>query len=145
MPLSKNELDCKKSSTESMKNSNVKGSTTNQNSPYPSKEEGYLRELSELQEQVSNEEDFKEKDYLRELSLLQEQENGFKNSKSIDQNATSSQSPMIKRKEQDLLLELKSYCKIQEIEWRERQIRYMKRNPHVHINLSEPWDPNAIA
>ena len=50
-----------------------------------------------------------------------------------------------KKKEQTILKELKEHCEQQHIEWRQRQIEYMKKYPHITIDLDCPWDENAIA
>ena len=50
-----------------------------------------------------------------------------------------------KKKEQTILKEFKEHCEQQHIEWRQRQIEYMKKNPHITIDLDYPWDENAIA
>ena len=152
-PLSTNKLVLREKPKESTKN--MKTVATNRTSPmisvgqsqenvqHLSKEEDYLRELSELQKLESNPEASKETNYLRELSLLQEQEKSFENPKATNQDTILSQSSTTK--EQDLLIELKNYCNSQNAEWRERQIRYMTKYPHIRIDLNKPWDPNAIA
>ena len=50
-----------------------------------------------------------------------------------------------KKREQAILKELKEHCEQQHIEWRQRQIVYMKRHPQTSIDLDCPWDENAIA
>ena len=57
---------------------------------------------------------------------------------------------MSEQKSLSILKELMEHCHVQQQEWRERQIHYMKMceefGPHpVKIDLDRPWDPNAIA
>ena len=72
--------------------------------------------------------------------------------KDIHQFGSSSKqnTSMSEQKSLSILKELMEHCHVQQQEWRERQIHYMKMceefGPYpVKIDLDRPWDPNAIA